>query len=66
MPAPGFIETEMTEALGPAVLDEVRKRIPAKRVGQAAEVAYGVLFLASDAAAYITGQVLTIDGGLCA
>ena len=64
--APGFIETEMTAALGPVVLDEVKKRIPAKRVGQAEEIAYAVLFLASDAAAYITGQVLTVDGGLTA
>jgi len=62
--APGFIETEMTDALGPLVLDEVKKRIPMKRVGQADEIAAGVLFLASAAASYITGQVLTIDGGL--
>ena len=64
--APGFIESEMTEALGPVVLEEVKKRIPAKRLGHPAEIASGVLFLASEAAAYITGQVLTIDGGLCA
>jgi 3-oxoacyl-[acyl-carrier protein] reductase len=64
--APGFIETEMTRALGQVVLDEVKKRIPAKRLGQAEEIAYGVLFLASEAAGYINGQVLTIDGGLCA
>jgi 3-oxoacyl-[acyl-carrier protein] reductase len=64
--APGFIETEMTDALGPVVLEEVKKRIPAKRVGRAEEIAYGALFLASEAASYITGQVLTIDGGLCA
>lgn len=64
--APGFIETEMTEALGPLVLEEVKKRVPAKRLGQANEIAYGVLFLASEAASYITGQTLTIDGGLVA
>ncbi|HTM55641.1 MAG TPA: 3-oxoacyl-[acyl-carrier-protein] reductase [Pirellulales bacterium] len=64
--APGFIETEMTDALGPVVIEEVKKRIPAKRLGQADEIAYGVLFLASEAAGYINGQVLTIDGGLCA
>jgi 3-oxoacyl-[acyl-carrier protein] reductase len=64
--APGFIETEMTQAMGSVVLDEVKKRIPAKRMGQPDEIAYGVLFLASEAAAYITGQVLVIDGGLCA
>lgn len=63
---PGFIATEMTDALGPAVQDEVKKRVPAKRLGEAAEVADAVLYLASDSAAYITGQVLTIDGGLTA
>ncbi len=64
--APGFIETEMTAGHGTVVLDEVIKRIPVKRVGQAEEIAYGVLFLASGAASYITGQVLVIDGGLFA
>jgi 3-oxoacyl-[acyl-carrier protein] reductase len=64
--APGFIETEMTAAMGPAVLDEVKKRIPAKRLGQVGDIAGAVLFLASDAAAYVTGQVLTVDGGLSA
>ena len=56
----------MTDALGPAVLDEVKKRVPAKRLGEAAEVADAVLYLASDSAAYITGQVITLDGGLTA
>ncbi|MEX2113782.1 MAG: 3-oxoacyl-[acyl-carrier-protein] reductase [Pirellulales bacterium] len=64
--APGFIETEMTDALGPIVLEEAKKRIPAKRLGRADEVAACVLFLASAAAGYITGQVLTIDGGMTA
>jgi len=63
---PGFIATEMTDAMGPALMDEVKKRVPAKRLGQADEVAGVVLFLASRAADYITGQVLTIDGGLTA
>jgi 3-oxoacyl-[acyl-carrier protein] reductase len=62
--APGFIATEMTDALGPMVLEEVKKRIPAKRVGQPEDVAYAVLFLASEAASYITGQTLAVDGGL--
>lgn len=64
--APGFIETEMTDALGPIVIEEAKKRIPAKRLGKAEEVAACVLFLASAPAGYITGQVLTIDGGMTA
>ena len=64
--APGFIETDMTAALGPLVQQEVEKRIPAKRLGQPNEVAEAVLFLASRAAGYITGQVLTVDGGMTA
>ncbi len=63
---PGFIESAMTEALGPAIQDEVKKRIPAKRLGLGEEIADAVLFLASDSASYITGQVLTIDGGMTA
>jgi 3-oxoacyl-[acyl-carrier protein] reductase len=62
---PGFIESEMTEAMGSA-LDEAKKMIPARRLGKPEEIADGVLFLASPAASYITGQVLTIDGGLTA
>ncbi|PQO42805.1 3-oxoacyl-[acyl-carrier-protein] reductase [Blastopirellula marina] len=61
---PGFIESDMTKALGPAVEDEVKKRIPAKRMGKPQEIADAVLFLASDNAAYVTGQVLTVDGGM--
>jgi 3-oxoacyl-[acyl-carrier protein] reductase len=61
---PGFIASEMTQAMG-ATLDEfVKTRIPAKRLGEADEVADAVLYLASDSAGYITGEVLTIDGGL--
>ena len=61
---PGFIESDMTKALGDAMLDEVKKRIPIQRVGLPEDIAIGVLFLASPAACYITGQVLTIDGGM--
>ncbi|MEZ6098254.1 MAG: 3-oxoacyl-[acyl-carrier-protein] reductase [Pirellulaceae bacterium] len=62
--APGFIESDMTAILGDALIDEIKKRIPAKRIGRPEEVANAVLFLASPAAGYITGQVLTIDGGM--
>ncbi|MAT68442.1 MAG: 3-oxoacyl-[acyl-carrier-protein] reductase [Planctomycetaceae bacterium] len=63
---PGFIATEMTDALGPALDEEVKKRIPAQRLGEASEIADAVLYLASGSGAYITGQVITLDGGLTA
>lgn len=62
--APGFIASEMTETLGDAVLQEVKKRVPARRLGKPEEVADAVLYLSSVSASYITGQVLVIDGGL--
>jgi 3-oxoacyl-[acyl-carrier protein] reductase len=61
---PGFIESEMTKTLGEIVITEAKKRIPAKRIGTPEDVAYCVLFLASKAASYVTGQVLTVDGGM--
>jgi 3-oxoacyl-[acyl-carrier protein] reductase len=61
---PGFIESDMTKALGDVVIEEVKKRIPAKRMGTPEDVAACVLFLASPAACYVTGQVLTVDGGM--
>ena len=61
---PGFIASEMTAAMGSTLDEFVKTRIPAKRLGEAEEVADAVLYLASDSAAYITGEVITIDGGL--
>ncbi|MBL1264389.1 3-oxoacyl-ACP reductase FabG [Candidatus Methylomicrobium oryzae] len=60
--APGLIETEMVEALP---LDEIKKMIPARRVGHPKEVAAAVAFLLSEDAAYITRQVIAVNGGLC-
>ena len=62
--APGFIATEMTDALTDDTRKAILARIPLGRLGQPAEVAQLVTFLASDAAAYITGQTFTIDGGM--
>jgi 3-oxoacyl-[acyl-carrier protein] reductase len=64
--APGFIATEMTATLGEEILVEVKKQIPLGRLGEPQDVADAVLFLASPAAAFITGHVLTVDGGLTA
>ena len=62
--APGFIETDMTAAMTQSAKDQTLAMIPAGRLGQAQEVAKAVAFLAGDDAAYITGQVLAIDGGM--
>jgi 3-oxoacyl-[acyl-carrier protein] reductase len=62
--APGFIETDMTSALGQDLKTELLKRIPLNCFGQADDIASGALFLAGPGARYITGQVLTIDGGM--
>jgi 3-oxoacyl-[acyl-carrier protein] reductase len=62
--APGFIATEMTAGLGEEVLAEVKKQTPLARLGEPQDIADAVLFLASDAASFITGHVLTVDGGL--
>lgn len=62
--APGFIETEMTGALPQETVQQWRDQIPLKRGGTPEDVAHAVAFLASDASAYITGQVLNVDGGM--
>jgi len=62
--APGFIATEMTGELDPKVLEQWQQAIPLKRPGTAEDVANLCLFLASDQASYITGQVIQVDGGL--
>lgn len=62
--APGFIATEMSAALGEEMLEEIKKRTPLGRLGQPQDVADAVLYLASQAASFITGHVLTVDGGL--
>ncbi len=62
--APGFIDTEILEAMAPETLAAALKMVPLNRKGQPEEVAYAAAFLASDQAAYITGQVLGVDGGM--
>ena len=62
--APGFIDTEMTESLSDAVKESLVSRILLGRTGKAREVAETVAFLASESADYITGQVISVDGGM--
>ena len=62
--APGFIRTEMTEVLDPKVVEGWAASIPLKRAGETEDVANACVFLASDMATYITGQVIPVDGGM--
>jgi len=62
--APGFIETPMTDVLSDAVKEELKKRIPLGRMGSPRDVTSAIIFLASDEAAYITGHVLNVNGGM--
>ena len=62
--APGFIETEMTAKMAPEARDVLVREIPVERLGQPDDIAAAVVWLASDLAAYVTGQVIVVDGGL--
>ena len=62
--APGFVDTEILNSVPPEMMEAAMKFVPLGRKGQPEEIAYAVAFLASDQAAYITGQVLGVDGGM--
>src|SRR5437879_4322221 len=62
--APGFVETDMTAGLSPELKQEVLKKIPMNSFGTPEDIANAALFLASPGARYVTGQVLTVDGGM--
>ena len=64
MVAPGYIETDMTAVLSDKVREAMISTVPLARAGQAEDVAGAVLFLVSDMASYITGQVINVDGGM--
>jgi 3-oxoacyl-[acyl-carrier protein] reductase len=62
--APGFVQTDMTEALGDEQRDELVRQVPLNRLGRADDISSAVLFLASSAGAYITGETLHVNGGM--
>ncbi len=62
--APGFVDTEILQAMNPETLEAAIKLVPLGRKGKPAEIAFAAAFLASDLAAFITGQVLGVDGGM--
>ena len=62
--APGFVETDMTDALSDSVKENLKSQIPLGKIGHPQDIAKAVAFLASPDANYITGQVLSVDGGM--
>lgn len=62
--APGYVDTDMTAVLSDAQKEAILKQVPLGRMGQPQDIAETVAFLASDKAAYITGQVISVDGGM--
>jgi 3-oxoacyl-[acyl-carrier protein] reductase len=62
--APGFINTDMTEALPEQIKEKLKDSIPAKRIGKPEEIAETVAFLCAQNSAYITGQIISVDGGM--
>ncbi len=62
--APGYIETEMVAAIAPEAFDKIVARVPVGRLGQASEIARAVAFLVDDDAGYITGSVISVNGGM--
>jgi len=62
--APGFIQTDMTDVLPQQAKDMALEQIPMRRFGQPVDIANAVAFLASEASSYVTGQVLSVDGGM--
>jgi len=62
--APGYIETDMTKDVSPAVLEQVKAMTPMGRLGSVTEVADAIVFLAGSHSSYITGQVLSVNGGM--
>jgi len=63
--APGFIDTDMTQQLSESQREVINEKIPMRRIGKPEDIAHMVAFLASDQAAYITGQTLNVNGGMC-
>ena len=63
--APGFIETDMTNVLSDKLKETYIEQIPMKKFGKTDDIANLAVFLASDSARYITGEVIRVDGGLC-